>query len=148
MIKFKVKINNKPYPIPVEMRPLWRISLIIIICKIFEKNKKPLNLKKLTVLLWLVIRDQEWANFKNFIERKSYPPPFIASDEANYIAIEIGFQKNLISYDKDKVKATDLANDLYENIVSNNLFNEERDFVELYLTKLSNDKIEIMLGKN
>lgn len=146
--KIKVKIDNKPYPVPVEMRPLWRISLIIIITKIMNKKNKSLDLKKLNVMLWVLIRTQEWNNFMKFIDDKNNVAPFISSDQANYIAIELGFKKNLLQFNQDKIEVTDLGNVIYDNILLNNLFDAERNFIENYLSKITVDKVEKMLGKN
>lgn len=144
----KLKINNKPYPIPVEMRPLWRISLVIVIVKTMLNNNKTINLKKLNVMLWMLIRNQEWDKFKKFLIEKNQPAPFISSDQANYIAIELTFKKDLIKFVQDKIETTYLADNFYENMIENNLLRDEINFIESYLSKITFDKIDKMLGKN
>lgn len=39
----KAVISNKAYPIPIELRPLWRIALIVISIGIVSGNKKYLD---------------------------------------------------------------------------------------------------------
>lgn len=143
----KIKIDNKPYSVPVEMRPLWRISLVIIIIKTMLLKNKSVDLKKLNVMLWMIIRNQDWGEFKKFLIEKEYPAPFISSDQANYIAIELSFKKDLIIFNQEKIETTILADKFYENIVENNLLSDEIMFTENYLSKLTFDKIEKMMGK-
>ncbi|ENX41571.1 hypothetical protein [Acinetobacter sp. NIPH 2100] len=143
----KLKIDNKPYPVPVEMRPLWRISLVIIIVKTMLLKNKTIDLKKLNVMLWMLIRNQKWGEFKKFLIEKEYPAPFISSDQANYIAIELTFKKDLIKFNNEKIETTPLANNFYENILEHNLFNDEIIFLENHLSKITYDKIEKMMGK-
>ena len=143
----KLKIDNKPYPVPVEMRPLWRISLVIIIVKTLLLKNKTIDLKKLNVMVWMLIRNKEWEKFKNFLIEKDQPAPFISSDQANYIAIELTFKKNLIIFNKEKIETTELADKFYTNILEHNLFKAEINFIEQYLSKITFDKIEKMLGK-
>lgn len=143
----KIKIDNKPYPVPVEMRPLWRIGLVVIIVKTMMIKNKTIDLKKLNVMLWMLIRNQEWEKFKKFLIEKDQPAPFISSDQANYIAIELTFKKNLIRFDQDKIETTYLADNFYNHILQNSLFNAEINFLDDYLSKISFEKIEKMLGK-
>ncbi|WP_349929433.1 hypothetical protein ABJ384_05705 [Acinetobacter sp. A1-4-2] len=143
----KIKINNKPYPVPVEMRPLWRISLVVIIVKTMIIKNKTIDLKKLNVMLWMLIRNQEWEKFKKFLIEKDQPAPFISSDQANYIAIELTFKKDLIKFNQEKIETTYLADNFYVHILEHGLFSAEINFIENYLSKISFDKIEKMLGK-
>jgi len=143
----KIKIDNKPYPVPVEMRPLWRISLVIIIVKTMNLKNKTIDLKKLNIMLWMLIRNQEWEKFKKFLIEKDQAAPFISSDQANYIAIELTFKKDLIRFDNEKIETTCLADNFYKHILENSLFSAEINFIENYLSKISFDKIEKMLGK-
>ena len=143
----KLKFNNKPYPVPVEMRPLWRISLIIIIVKTMLLKNKPIDLKKLNIMLWMLIRNQDWGEFKIFLNERNHPAPFISSDQANYIAIELTFKKNLIKFNNQKIETTALSDSFYHQIRENNLFNDEIIFMENHLSKITFDKIEKMIGR-
>lgn len=142
-----VKIDNKPYPVPVEMRPLWRISLVVIIVKTMIIKNKTIDLKKLNVMLWMLIRNQEWEKIKIFLIEKDQPAPFISSDQANYIAIELTFKKGLIRFDQDKIETTYLADNFYEQILKHGLFKDEIKFIDNYLSKITFDKIAQILGK-
>jgi hypothetical protein len=42
----KVVIDNKPYPLPIEMRPVWRVCLIVIVIAEISGKEKHLELNK------------------------------------------------------------------------------------------------------
>src|SRR5690606_10527919 len=143
----KVAINNKPYPVPVEMRPLWRIGLVVLIVKRMNIIKKSLDLKKLNVILWMLIRNHSWENFKIFLKNNDQAPPFVTSDQANYIAIELAFNKDLIKFNEDKISTTKNGDIFFKNIVENSIFTSELQFINDNSSYLTNVKIEQIMGK-
>lgn len=143
----KVSINNKPYPVPVEMRPLWRIGLVVLIVKRMNIVKKSLDLKKLNVILWMLIRSHSWENFKIFLKSSDQTPPFVTSDQANYIAIELAFNKNLIKFNEDKVSTTKNGDIFFNNIMENSIFTSELQFINDNSSYFTNVKIEQIMGK-
>jgi len=143
----KVSINNKPYPVPVEMRPLWRIGLVVLIVKRMNIVKKSLDLKKLNVILWMLIRSHSWENFKIFLKSSDQTPPFVTSDQANYIAIELAFNKDLIKFNEDKVSTTKNGDIFFNNIMENSIFTSELQFINDNSSYFTNVKIEQIMGK-
>lgn len=143
----KVAINNKPYPVPVEMRPLWRIGLVVLIVKRMNIVNKSLDLKKLNVILWMLIRSHSWENFKIFLKNSDQIPPFITSDQANYIAIELAFNKDLIKFNEDKISTTKNGDIFFEQIIENSIFTSELKFINDNLSYFTNVKIEQIMGK-
>ena len=143
----KVLINNRPYPIPIEMRPLWRISLVILIVHIITANNKNVDLRKLNILLWMVIRNHDWGTFKKFLFDKDTKAPFISTDQANYLAIELAFKKDLIQFSNQKIVLTDQAHLFVLILEENKLFISERFFLENIFSKLTVEKINLIMGK-
>lgn len=143
----KVTINNKPYPIPVEMRPLWRIGLVILIVKRMNTLKKTVDLKKLNVMLWMLIRSHNWENFKLFLTNNNQTAPFITSDQANYIAIELAFNKELIKFNEDKIITTKNGDLFFNFIIENSIFSNELNFINQNSLAFTNVKIDQIMGK-
>ncbi len=143
----KVTINNKPYPIPVEMRPLWRIGLVVLIVKRMNTLKKTIDLKKLNVLLWMLIRSHDWEKFKLFLNNNNQTAPFITSDQANYIAIELAFNKELIKFDEEKIITTKNGDLFFNFIVENSIFSNELNFINQNSLAFTNVKIDQIMGK-
>lgn len=143
----KVAINNKPYPVPVEMRPLWRIGLFVLIVKRMNIVKKSLDLKKLNIILWMLIRNHSWESFKIFLKSSDQTPPFVTSDQANYIAIELAFNKDLIKFNEDKISTTRNGDIFFKNIMENSIFTSELQFINDNASYFTNVKIEQIMGK-
>lgn len=143
----KISINNKPYPVPVEMRPLWRIGLVVLIVKRMNLLKKSVDLKKLNVTLWMLIRSHDWKIFQIFLNSNSTNPPFITSDQANYIAIELAFNKELIKFDDEKIITTKNGDIFFNSIIENSIFSKELNFINQNATSLTNVKIDQIMGK-
>lgn len=145
--KRKVSINNKSYPIPIEMRPLWRISLVILIIKTSTTNNKSVDLRKLNILLWMIIRNHDWGVFRKFLYEKNIRAPFISSDQANYLAIELAFKIDLIQFSNEKIILTEKSELFSMRIEENKLFISERSFLESIISKLTVEKINLIMGK-
>ena len=54
--KVKTIISDKSYPLPIEMRPLWRICLIVVTLAVVSGDKRYLDVKKVNILVWMLIR--------------------------------------------------------------------------------------------
>lgn len=147
--KIKISFRNKPYPLAIEMRPLWRISLIIIITNIMVKKNKPIDIKKLNILLWMTIKQQSRNIFEKFLIESNAPIPFISSDQANYVAIELSFNKDLLKFDEnnEKLLITDKSKNLFDLIHKNQLFNKEIDFMDNFGYRITNNSVNKIIGK-
>lgn len=146
--KIKVSFRNKPYPLAIEMRPLWRMCLVIIIVKNMHLKNRSIDLKKLNILLWMTIKHQNRYIFERFLIEKNAPIPFISSDQANYVAIELAFNKKLIKLSHDeRIYLTDKSEHLYNLIFENNLFKDEIDFMNNFGYKLIQKNIDKIIGK-
>lgn len=143
----KISINNKPYPVPVEMRPLWRIGLVVLIVKRMNLLKKSVDLKKLNVTLWMLIRSHDWEIFQIFLNSNSKTPPFITSDQANYIAIELAFNKELIKFNEEKIITTKNGDLFFNFIIENSIFSNELNFINQNSSSFTNVKIDQIMGK-
>lgn len=146
--KIRVSFKNKPYPLAIEMRPLWRMCLVIIIVKNMHLKNRSIDLKKLNILLWMTIKHQNSYIFERFLIEKNAPIPFISSDQANYVAIELAFNKDLIKLAHDeRIYLTDKSEHLYNLIFENNLFKDEIDFMNNFGYKLTQKNIDKIIGK-
>lgn len=143
----KICINNKPYPVPVEMRPLWRIGLVVLTVKRMSTLKKSLDLNKLNVVLWMLIRNHNWEEFNIFLRNNHENIPFITSDQANYIAIELAFNKGLIKFNEEKIITTQDGDNFFHQIIENSIFNNELNFINENASYFTNVMIDKIVGK-
>tara|TARA_R110002049_G_scaffold309141_1_gene517570 strand:+ start:13183 stop:13446 length:264 start_codon:yes stop_codon:yes gene_type:complete len=60
-------ISDKAYPVPIEMRPLWRICLIVTSIAVVSGDKKYLDSKKVNILVWMLIRKKRWEEYEKYL---------------------------------------------------------------------------------
>lgn len=142
----KPKISNKSYPISIEMRPLWRICLIIISIVVVSGDKKYLDQKKVNILVWMLIRKNRWEEYENYLLGRNDNIPLVSVDTATYKAVEFAIAKNFIKLEDGRLHITTSGEELFLVLVENNIMDEERNFLEQVGKKLSDNKINGLTG--
>lgn len=143
----KIFIDDKPYPIPIEMRPLWRIGLILICIKTVGAEKLYLSIKKTNILVWMLIRKTKWPEYINYLLDLESTIPLISADQSTYKAIEFSVAKKLIKIQDDRLHIEQTGIDLIELITANQIMNDEIDFLLQYGKKLTDLKLKGLTGK-
>ena len=144
--KMKTVISTRGYPIPIEMRPIWRISLIALSISAVGGEKKYLDLKKLNILVWMLIRKQRWGEYEEFLFDRSEKIPIVSVDTANYTAVEMGIAIRVFELNDKRLHIEQLGDELIELISKNQLLIEERSFLERVGKKLTDKKVRIIMG--
>jgi hypothetical protein len=145
--KLKLIISNKPFPVIIESRPLWRISLVIIIVYVVSGNKKDyLDLKKVNILVWMLIRKRKWQEYENYLSSTNSDIPFISVDTATYKAVELSIAKGFLKLINGRLYLEQGGDNLYSILSNNNIMNDEISFLKKFGTKLSINKIKGLTG--
>ncbi|MGY8812675.1 MAG: hypothetical protein ACKVK5_16750 [Pseudomonadales bacterium] len=139
-------ISDKPYSIPIEMRPLWRIGLIIISIIRVGGEKKYLDTKKLNILVWMLIRKNRWPEYEGYLKEQVVDIPLISVDTATYKAAEICMAKSLVSLSEGRFYITAAGEGIYRTIVENAVMQEELDFLDGLGKKLTDVKVKGLTG--
>lgn len=134
-------ISNKPYSIPIEMRPLWRISLLIASIAILGGENRYLSVKKVNMLVWMLIRQSRWDEYENYLYDRSMDLPLVSTDTATYKAVEFALAKGLISLDSGRLYISASGMELYQLLVENDIMVGERAFLENVGRKLTDKKV-------
>lgn len=147
-INIKPVISDKRYSIPIEMRPLWRISLIIISIIIVSGEKKYLDLKKVNILVWMLIRKNRWEEYEDYLLGRTDNIPLVSVDTTTYKAVEFSIAKKLIKIENEngRLYITEDGEKLFAVLMENDIMNEERNFLEQVGKKLSDNKIKGLTG--
>lgn len=138
--------NKKSYPIPIEMRPLWRISLIVISIALVSKPKPYLDLAKVNILVWMLIRKSQWNNYNDYCFGQTHTIPLVSVDTATYKAFEFALSKQLIQLENGRLSLLEAGHKLYETLVLNEIMNDERVFLSQIGKKLTEKKVTEMTG--
>lgn len=145
--KIKPIISSKSYPIPIEMRPLWRICLIIISIIIVSGNKKYLDQKKVNILVLMLIRKNKWEEYENYLLGRSHDIPLVSVDTATYKAVEFSIAKNFIRLEEGRLYITTHGEELFSVLLENDIMKEEITFLEQIGKKLTDNKVKGLTGE-
>ena len=144
--EFRVVISNKVYPISIEMRPIWRVCLIVISIMAVSGDKKYLDFKKLNILVWMLIRVTHWDEYIDFLKGVGDKVPFISVDTATYRAIELASAKGLISIADGRIAINELGENLYAVLIKHEIMQDEIEFLSEFGRKLTEKKVELLTG--
>lgn len=140
-------INARPYPIPIELRPVWRIALIVLSIHIVSGDKKYIGAKKLNILIWMVIRKSLWHEYERYLIEEKGPIPLVSVDTATYRAVEMSIAKELIKLGDGRVYLTDTGVELSKTLTENHIMGEEAEFLNNVGKKLTEVKVRLLTGE-
>lgn len=139
-------ISDKPYPVPIEMRPLWRIGLVIISIIRVSGDKKYLDTKKLNILVWMLIRKNRWSEYESYLRELTVDVPLISVDTATYKATELCMAKSLVTLSDGRLHITDKGETVYNAILKSEVMQEELEFLDELGKKLTDAKVKGLTG--
>lgn len=144
--KIKPVISNKPYSVPIEMRPLWRICLILISIASLSGDKRYLSVKKVNMLVWMLIRKKRWSEYEDYLHKRVLDIPLVSVDTATYKAVEFALAKDFILLKDGRLHITGSGLEVYQLVVDNEIMAEELWFLEKVGKKLSDRKVKEISG--
>ncbi len=139
-------ISEKPYPVPIEMRPLWRICLIILSIAIVSREKKYLDIRKLNILVWMLIRKQRWVEYESFLVGHSKDVPLVSVDTATYKAVEFAIAKEFVKLESGRLYLINGGDALFSILDKNQIMSDEIEFLSLNGKKLTDQKVKELTG--
>jgi len=138
----KPVISDKPYSVPIEMRPLWRMGLIIISLVVVAGDKGYLSVKKVNMLVWMLIRQKRWLEYEDFLLSWTLDIPLVSADTATYKAVEFALAKNVVSLDNGRLAISQSGLDIYRILSENKIMTKEILFLESVGKKLTESKVK------
>ena len=145
--EFKAVFSDKPYPISIEMRPLWRICLIIISICVVSGKKKFLDLDKVNILVWMLIRKERWPEYEEYLLNRTDTIPFVSVDSATFKAVEFSIAKGFISLADGRLMMEESGQELLNILENHHFMTEEMDFLNHIGKKLTVNKIKKLTGR-
>jgi hypothetical protein len=142
----KPVISNKPYPVFIEMRPLWRICLILIAIVVVSGKKKYLDVKKINILVWMLIRENKWEEYESYLLNRSIDIPLVSVDTATYKAVEFSIAKDFVFIKNSRLYITETGEELFSILTENHIMNKEINFLQNIGKKLSANKVKGLTG--
>ena len=142
----RVVFSDKPYAVPIEMRPLWRICLILLAIDVVSGSKRYLDITKVNILVWMLIRKSKWEEYENFLSGRSLDLPLVSVDTATYKAVEFALAKNLATLDSGRIHLTGESDALISLMRENEIMDEEFNFLSRNGKYLTEKKVKALTG--
>tara|TARA_R110001592_G_scaffold1874_34_gene11592 strand:- start:3223 stop:3681 length:459 start_codon:yes stop_codon:yes gene_type:complete len=139
-------ISNKPYSVPIEMRPLWRMCLILVSIAALSGDKRYLSVKKVNMLVWMLIRQHRWDEYEDYLYERTRDIPLVSADTATYKAVELALAKGFIRLEDARLHITDTGLEIHQLLLDNDIMCEEIWFLTNIGKKLSDEKIKAITG--
>ncbi|WP_295877833.1 hypothetical protein [uncultured Zhongshania sp.] len=135
-------VSDKPFAIPIEMRPLWRISLLVASIATAGGEKRYLSVKKANMLVWMLIRQKRWDEYEDYLNGRSQDLPLVSTDTATYKAVELALAKGLIKLESGRLHVSESGIELYHLLVENDIMANEMSFLKDVGKKLTDNKVK------
>lgn len=139
-------VSDKPYPVPIELRPLWRICLILICIDQVGSDKRYLSVGKVNILVWMLIRKARWNEYEQFLTGRSEDIPFVSADTATYKAVEFAIAKEFVKLEDGRLHITDAGLEVCSVLSRNKIMSAELEFLVNFGRKLTDSKIKRITG--
>lgn len=146
LISPRPSISDKPFPVPIEMRPLWRMCLILISIVVVSAEKRYLDTKKVNILVWMLIRRSQWDAYEQYLLDMSPAIPLVSVDTATYKALEFLLATQLVTITDGRIHVTDHGIDLVATLGANQIMLDEIDFLTRLGKKLTAEKVRGLTG--
>lgn len=144
--KTRTVISDKPYAVPIEMRPLWRICLIVISIAVVSGEKKYLAIRKVNILVWMLIRKARWDEYERFLLGQTPDIPLVSGDTATYKAVEFSLAKEFVTLGSGRLYITEKSEELFSLLTNNAIMADEIEFLTTNGKKLTDRRVKELTG--
>lgn len=136
----EIRFSRKRVPISPELRPIYRISQIILVLH-FSSTKQTASLLKLQLFNWGLQNEGRYERLLKLKETNYFP--IISFDPFLNRALNFGVAMGVFSFNEKtgKFSLTEKGGDLAQSIIKEDVFLEEKKFLEIIKKSLSDTYI-------
>lgn len=144
--KVKYIFQRRPYSLPADLRPDWRIAMILLILSICCKGQRS-NIKRLRIMNWACGTPETRHNFNKFLDGRISPDQIIARYEPWFAkAMALAEGEDLVIRKGSSVSLTPRGMEIVNDIsATNDLFKIEIEFLKSIGKKVTEKKIDELL---
>lgn len=139
--------SNKPIPIPADLRPDWRVALILLLLSNCCRGKK-ISLKKLHVLNWAVRTNESRCKFLQLITGTVSPDDVLVRyDPGLDRAVDVALGENLVDrVQGDKIQLTAKGHSAAKFFIGiPDFLSEEQEFMNTICRQLTEKRLMEMV---
>lgn len=124
----KIVFNRKPMPILAEYRPLYKISIILMILFFSSRGKKS-SLIRLQLITWAIKNIERHEKLLASIKKGTLSIDVWGIDPALNISLQFSLAENLIARSNSMYTITNHGKDYLSRIIESNIFESELLFL-------------------
>ena len=133
-------ISERKEFISCELRPAWRISLLLLILKLLGRSNKA-SRSKVQLANWAIKDDDHLQSYINYCQNKSQRP-FINLDPALDKAIDYTLYSGLVTIGNDRIQLTADGVAVALQLENQQVFTLEKMKFKKIKSELSEDKVK------
>lgn len=142
-----ISLSSKGYPLPIELRPLWRLGVMCLCISLLGSSKYGLSFIKLKVATWMLLRPQLWSGYEESLNDNTVRPASVGDDRNTDKAMELGFSKNLFFLDKNNFKLLPAGEELLALCSELRTFSNEEEFLISIKSKFTNAYVDRVMER-
>ncbi|QBG34598.1 hypothetical protein [Litorilituus sediminis] len=133
-------ISNRKEFISCELRPVWRISLLVLIVKFVGRANKA-SRNKIHLVNWALKKSEHVDSYISYTQQRTNKRPFINLDPAMDKAIDYALYSKLVTVDNNRVTLSDAGIELANQLMKLEAFEVEKSVFKSMKSNLSEDKV-------
>jgi hypothetical protein len=141
LTKKDFSISEKKEYIPCDLRPPWKMSLLILITGIVGYRNK-LSRNKAHLIIWILKNDKHLTSYIEYTDNLSNDRPIINLDPALDKAIDYALFSNLITVSKNKITLTEKGKIIFTKLENSEIFSFEKSILNSIKSKFSEEKVK------
>lgn len=133
-------ISERKEFISCDLRPTWRISLLVIILRLVGRGNKATR-NKVHIANWALKNDEHIDSYLQYTEQKKGKRPFINLDPAMDKAIDYALYSKLVSVDNNRIQLTPDGIEAANSLIKLEVFEVEKSTLLQLKPALSEEKV-------
>ncbi|QLJ07244.1 hypothetical protein [Pseudoalteromonas sp. JSTW] len=134
-------ISERKEFISCDLRPNWRISLLLLILRLVGRGSKA-SRNKIHIVNWALKNEEHAQSYLAYIENGQGKRPFINLDPTMDKAIDYALYSKLLSIENNRVSLTEDGIKIANKLKKADVFNSEKRVLEKLKQALTEDKVK------
>ncbi|NRA69639.1 MAG: hypothetical protein HRU24_01355 [Gammaproteobacteria bacterium] len=133
-------ISERKEFISCDLRPTWRISLLVLILRLVGRGNKATR-NKVHIANWALKNNEHIDSYLQYTVQKKGKRPFINLDPSMDKAIDYALYSKLVSVDNNRIKLTAEGIKIANSLIKLEVFEVEKSILLQLKPALSEDKV-------
>lgn len=134
-------ISERKEFISCDLRPNWRISLLLLILRLVGRGSKA-SRNKIHIVNWALKNEEHVESYLAYVEVENGKRPFVNLDPAMDKTIDYALYSKLISIENNRVTLTEKGVNISNKLNKSEVFSNEKIFLKKLKPALSEEKVK------